>query len=118
MGDFAWKKTGQPGFGIRAQQAYAFFPDAIHKPANENNENWEADYGRLAPLALWGVKDLYAITDDQRRVVSNTESDVKALRAQFVALKVANDNQSAEIGRLEGQVVALQHKMDKQTAQR
>jgi hypothetical protein len=33
-------------------------------------------------------------------------------------LKAANDNQVAEIGRLEGQVAVLQRKVDKQTAQR
>jgi hypothetical protein len=117
VGDFRWKKNSASGFGVLAQQTYPLFPGAVQKPSTATGL-WMVDYGKLAPLALWGVKDLYAITDGQRHAVSNTEIDVKALRAQFVALKAANDNQSAEIGRLEGQVAALQRKVDKQTAQR
>jgi hypothetical protein len=79
IGDFKWKKGGETDFGVRAQQAYALFPSAIRKPKSDQ-DYWQADYGRLAPLALWGVKDLYAITDSQKRSVSSVGNDVKALR--------------------------------------
>ena len=58
VGNFAWKNGGANDFGILAQQAYPLFPFAISKPSDPK-AMWEADYGKLAPLALWGVKDLY-----------------------------------------------------------
>ena len=58
IGDFIWKDDGSPGFGIRAQQAHPHFPHAITPPKSES-ENWQSDYAKLAPLALWGVRDLY-----------------------------------------------------------
>jgi len=78
VGDFVWKAEGSPSFGVRAQQAYPLFPYAI-KPPTRKSENWEADYGRFAPLALWGVKDLYREMDSLR-------SEVAKLGAQIAGL--------------------------------
>lgn len=131
IGDFIWKRGGEASFGVRAQQAYSLFPAAIHKPANDG-ELWQADYGRLAPLALWGVKNLYSRMDVQKRVASRTSDEIRELHAEFMVLKAAsddrvlqarelkaaNDNQALEIGRLEAQVAGLERKIRIRTAQR
>ena len=75
IGDFVWKEDGSRGFGVRAQQAHPHFPHAI-TPPKQKNENWQADYARLAPLALWGVKDIYAKID-------RLEGEVASLRRRF-----------------------------------
>jgi hypothetical protein len=110
VGDFHWKSNGTQGFGIVAQQAYPLFPEAITKPSNDNGI-WEADYGKFAPLALWGVKDVYKITATQKK-------KVEALERTVSDLKRANDNETAEIQALKAQMAAMARKFQVQTAQR
>jgi hypothetical protein len=60
VGDVEWNsEPGSRMLAIMAQQTNEFYPDAI-TPGKTDADMWQADYGRLAPLALWGVKDLYA----------------------------------------------------------
>lgn len=86
VGDFIWKNDGSPGFGVRAQQAYPIYPYAITPPKSKN-KTWQADYGMLAPLALWGVKDLYARID-------RLQHDFELLRDRLVG-----DNKAARADR-------------------
>jgi uncharacterized small protein (DUF1192 family) len=66
---------------ISAQQtAEIGYADAVEYPPDKKEHDdqpqniyWSADYGRLAPLALWGVKDLYA--------------EIETLKAEIEALK-------------------------------
>ena len=66
---------------VSAQQtASTGYWDAVNCYDDREDENtgtkathWAADYGRLAPLALWGVKDLYA--------------EIEALKAEIEKLK-------------------------------
>lgn len=64
VGDFIWKKDGSRGFGVLAQQAYDLMPNhqGVTKPANEDDQ-WHASAEPFAHLALWGVKDLYALVE-------------------------------------------------------
>ncbi len=87
VGDFDWKGTGRHDFGIRAQQVYPLYPEAIHKPANDNEEMWQADYARLAPLALWGVKDVYRQQDAQDKRVEALEAQLKSQEQIISALR-------------------------------
>lgn len=73
VGNFVWRDGGKPGFGVIAQQAYEHFPEAITKPADDARL-WQADYAKLAPLALWGVKMLMAENNDLRRRLEILES--------------------------------------------
>jgi len=116
VGDFIWKKTGSPGFGIRAQQAFQYFPEAIAKPATAAGV-WQADYGKLAPLALWGVKDLYKTADDQERKIADMQRDMKVLMAQVVELRHVNDSATAKIGKLRAQLDEIPARAGIQTAQ-
>jgi hypothetical protein len=57
VGDFEFKADpGTVRLGVRAQQAIAYFPQAVNH--DEVQDTWQASMGDFAPLALWGVKDL------------------------------------------------------------
>jgi hypothetical protein len=43
------------------------------------NKNWMADYGRLSPLALWGVQDLYKMIEAQAAQIAAMEAKLAAL---------------------------------------
>lgn len=64
VGDFTWKETGAPGFGVLAQQAYEVMPGhaGVTRP-DVQEEQWHASAEPFAFLALWGVKDLYALVE-------------------------------------------------------
>lgn len=79
--DFKWRSDGTKGFGISAQQAYDHYPFAISKPEDQEGM-WQADYGKIAPLALWGVKDLYALVAAQATQIATLESRLSALEGK------------------------------------
>jgi hypothetical protein len=110
VGDFKWKKDGSAGFGIVAQQAYTVFPQAIQKPFKEA-DIWQADYSKLAPLALWGVKDLYKSEDARDQRITSLEGEVKRLHQ-------ANADVSAQIKELLTRVTALERHNGLKTASR
>jgi hypothetical protein len=64
VGDFVWKASGERAFGVLAQQAYAHMPNhqGVSRPQNEEDP-WHASAEPFAHLALWGVKDLYALVE-------------------------------------------------------
>ena len=60
VGDVEWKALpGSRQMVMLAQQTHPLYPEAI-RVGNTADDMWQADYAKLAPLALWGVKDLYA----------------------------------------------------------
>jgi|GEM_PF-3018966 len=48
--DFAWKKTGERGIGVFAQDAYRVFPDAV-TPSDERG-GWQVDYSKYMPIVI------------------------------------------------------------------
>lgn len=64
VGDFAWKATGEKAFGVIAQQAYEHMPwhMGVTRPADAADA-WHASAEPFGHLALWGVKDLYALVE-------------------------------------------------------
>lgn len=77
VGDFTWKESGAPGFGVLAQQAYDVMPNhqGVTRPGDAE-ATWSASAEPFAHLALWGVKDLYVM--------------VEALAARVAALEAAH----------------------------
>lgn len=112
VGDFEWKQTHIHGFGILAQQAYALFPDAITPPRN-STEFWQADYGKLAPLAIWGVKDLYKVTEIQSAQISALRAEISALKSQTVAMQRGNADEILELKRLNASISEARRPMPK-----
>lgn len=110
VGNFVWKSNGNPDFGIRAQQAYSIFPIAVRKPAREA-DIWQADYSKLAPLALWGVKDLYRGADARDQRITSLESEMKRLRQ-------ANADAATQVEVLMNRVATLERLSTAKTASR
>jgi hypothetical protein len=108
VGDFAWKSGGHNDFGIRAQQAYSLVPYAVRKPAGPD-DYWQADYSKLAPLALWGVKDLYRSSDASDQRIASLEGEVKQLHQ-------VNSDAAAQISKLLTRVAALERRGAVKTA--
>lgn len=54
---FDWKAGGS-GYGVRAQEAVAVFPDAISY--DPDGDHWSADYSKFVPLLLAEVRALRA----------------------------------------------------------
>jgi hypothetical protein len=75
---------------ISAQQtAEIGYVDAVEYPQDKNEHDeqpqniyWSADYARLAPLALWGVKDLYAENEALKATVADLVARLEALEAK------------------------------------
>jgi len=75
---------------ISAQQtAEIGYLDAVEYPQDKKEHDdqpqniyWSADYARLAPLALWGVKDLYAENEALKATVADLVARLEALEAK------------------------------------
>jgi hypothetical protein len=117
VGDFTWKSTHKADFGVLAQQTYSVFPGAVSRPASEAGV-WEVDYGKLAPLALWGVKDLYSVTKSQNDRLSQVEREMQSLLTQVNALRHLSSNQASTISELRSQLRSVKSGRNIQTAQK
>ena len=56
MYEFSWKADGTRGFGVKAQECYQVFPEAI--TVGDDESPWSADYSKFVPLLLAEVKSL------------------------------------------------------------
>ena len=82
VGDVEWNAVpGSRMLAIMAQQTNKFYPDAI-TAGKADADVWQADYGRLAPLALWGIKDLYAENEALKATVATLEARLTALETK------------------------------------
>ena len=87
VGDFTWNATGSKGFGVLAQQAYATFGGiGIAKPANDA-DMWQASSEPFGFMALWGVKDLYAMNDNFTLKMDDHEDRIVTLERKNAALE-------------------------------
>jgi hypothetical protein len=74
VGDYTWKAHGEKGFGVRAQQAYDTLGGlGITKPYEEEG-TWSASAEPFGHLAIWGVKDLYALVEKLSARVAELEA--------------------------------------------
>lgn len=69
--DFKWIDSDERGQGVKAQETFPVFPNAISYDPNE--DLWGADYSKFVPLLIEAVKRL--------------RSEVSMLRAELEALK-------------------------------
>lgn len=62
MYEFSWKADGTRGFGVKAQECFEVFPEAITVgvgvQGDEDYMPWSADYSKFVPLLLAEVKAL------------------------------------------------------------
>ena len=66
--DYTYKAdaANTPTTGFIAQELYEIFPNAVTKPANEE-EMWSVDYGKVTPLLVKGMQDLKAENDGLKK---------------------------------------------------
>lgn len=117
VGDFKWKTGGVAGFGVVAQQTYPLFPQAVSRPATKEGL-WEVDYSKLAPLALWGTKDLYRVTDAQSKMINALQKDLRDADGKVASLSAANDNDSAKMVSMQTRIAELEKRFNIQTARK
>ena len=63
-----------------AQELYEIFPNAVTKPAKEE-DMWSVDYGKVTPLLVKGMQDLKAENDglkSENEEMKEENSDLKA----------------------------------------
>lgn len=60
-----------------AMGSQPLFPQAI-SAGRTADQYWQADYGQFAPLALWGVKDLYREMEALRAEIERLSARLEA----------------------------------------
>lgn len=81
-----------PTTGFIAQELYEIFPNAVSKPANEE-EMWSVDYGKITPLLAKAIQEQQAL--------------IEKLQAENAAMKAENDNLKADNASIKSDVEAL-----------
>ncbi len=81
-----------PVTGFIAQELYEIFPNAVSKPANEE-EMWSVDYGKVTPLLVKAIQEQQAL--------------IEKLQAENAAMKAENANLKADNASIKSDVEAL-----------
>ncbi len=96
--DYVYKAHGVQTNGFVAQELYEAYPHAVSKPEDESTQWWQVDYGRLTPLIVKGVQDVYGLcqmnSEQTRRLddrVSASEHEILALKREVQSLKDKNE---------------------------
>lgn len=67
-----------PTTGFIAQELYGIFPNAVTKPANEE-EMWSVDYGKVTPLLVKAIQDQQATIEAQQKQIDELTKLVNQL---------------------------------------
>lgn len=67
-----------PVTGFIAQELYEIFPNAVSKPANEE-EMWSVDYGKITPLLAKAIQDQQATIEAQQKQIDELTKLVNQL---------------------------------------
>ncbi len=88
--------------GFIAQELYDIFPNAVSKPANEE-EMWSVDYGKVTPLLTKAIQE-------QQALIEKLQAENAAMKAENAAIKVKVeivDNLKAENAAMKTDLEAL-----------
>ncbi|QEC66620.1 hypothetical protein FRZ67_04645 [Panacibacter ginsenosidivorans] len=84
--------------GFMAQELYDIFPQAVSKPRETNEpaekNPWMVDYGRVTPLIIKAVQELY---ENQKSEVRNQNDEIEELKKQNADLQKQIDALKAMI---------------------
>lgn len=67
-----------PTTGFIAQELYDIFPNAVSKPANEE-EMWSVDYGKVTPLLVKAIQDQQITIEAQQKQIDELKKMVNQL---------------------------------------
>ncbi|MGE4131847.1 MAG: tail fiber domain-containing protein, partial [Bdellovibrionales bacterium] len=76
--------------GFIAQELYEAYPPAVSKPEDETKQWWQVDYGRLTPLLVKGVQDVYGLCE-----MSKTQ--IEDLSRRLASVEQSNARQDQEL---------------------
>ena len=81
--DYVYKAdaTNTPVTGFIAQELYEIFPNAVTKPAKDE-DMWSVDYGKVTPLLTKAIQDLKAENDSQK-------VEIEGLKARLARMEKA-----------------------------
>lgn len=71
-----------PTTGFIAQELYDIFPNAVTKPANEE-EMWSIDYGKVTPLLTKAIQE-------QQTEITSLKSEIEQMKSDIQQLKSGN----------------------------
>ena len=95
--DYVYKAdaSNTPVTGFIAQELYEIFPNAITKPANEE-DMWSVDYGKVTPLLVKAIQEQQATIENQQKQIDELNAKNLALTQKVDAL----DQLKAEVENL------------------
>ena len=73
-----------PVTGFIAQELYEIFPNAVSKPANEE-EMWSVDYGKVTPLLVKAIQDQQDTIEAQQKQIDELKAQNTVLSSQLKA---------------------------------
>ncbi|MBV5279157.1 MAG: tail fiber domain-containing protein, partial [Campylobacteraceae bacterium] len=78
--DYVYKAdpAHMPTTGFIAQELYDIFPNAVSKPANEE-EMWSIDYGKVTPLLVKAIQDQQTTIEAQQKQIDELKKMVESL---------------------------------------
>ncbi|MEA3444454.1 MAG: tail fiber domain-containing protein, partial [Bacteroidota bacterium] len=65
--------------GFIAQELYEIFPNAVTKPANEE-DMWSVDYGKVTPLLTKAIQEQQQTIEAQQKQIDELMLIVKSLQ--------------------------------------
>ena len=93
--------------GFIAQELYKIYPEAVTVGGDDPNKKpWSVDYGRLTPLIVKAVQDIYIKWSGDHDALVKLQTDIDALKASNDNLRGAVSAEGAEIERLKTRAVA------------
>ncbi|MEI7501677.1 MAG: tail fiber domain-containing protein, partial [Paludibacter sp.] len=71
--------------GFIAQELFEIFPNAVTKPANDD-DMWSVDYGKVTPLLVKAIQDLKKTNDTQKLTNDAQQKQINAQQTQIDVL--------------------------------
>jgi hypothetical protein len=75
--DFIWKRNGNKGFGVKAQEISELIPEIVEKGSDgeidpmefETTDIWKVNYNELVPVLIKAIQELKAEVDSLKQLV-------------------------------------------------
>jgi hypothetical protein len=81
--DYNYIGDNRPMNGFIAQDLYEVYPQAVSKPEDEDKGYWGVDYGKITPLIVKAIQDLYKKWFDDSQKIHREISSLKEENAQI-----------------------------------
>lgn len=72
-----------PDIGLIAQEVYKLVPEAVSKPASDD-DLWSMDYTRLVPVLIKAIQEQQEIIESQNNSLKSQRSEINLLNSELV----------------------------------